>query len=54
MRRGRGVHLFLAVYGHGTGCRRGEAPGLKWSKVDWENMQICIDIYSHEAQFYWD
>lgn len=21
-------------------CRRGEVPGLKWSKVDWENKQI--------------
>lgn len=27
----------------GTGCRRGEIVGLKWSKVDFETNQILID-----------
>ncbi len=39
------THL-LAV----TGCRRGEILGLKWSKVDFENRQLKIDVSIHYVE----
>lgn len=37
--RWRALVHFLIV----TGCRRGEAVGLRWSKIDWENNTVRID-----------
>jgi integrase len=46
------THLLLV-----TGCRRGEIAGLMWSKVDWNNNQIKIDmasLYSRTVGIYVD
>lgn len=37
--RWRALVHFLIV----TGCRRGEAVGLRWEKIDWENGTVRID-----------
>lgn len=37
--RWRALVHFLIV----TGCRRGEAVGLRWSKIDWKNNTVRID-----------
>lgn len=37
--RWRALVHFLIV----TGCRRGEAVGLRWSKIDWNNNTVRID-----------
>lgn len=37
--RWRALVHFLIV----TGCRRGEAVGLRWDKIDWDNNTVLID-----------
>jgi len=39
----------LAIF---TGARQGELLGLKWSDVDWENRQICIQRTFNKGRFF--
>lgn len=51
--RWRALVHFLIV----TGCRRGEAVGLRWSKIDWKNNTVRIDralVESEENGLYED
>ena len=51
--RWRALVHFLIV----TGCRRGEAVGLRWSKIDWNNNTVRIDralVESKEKGLYED
>ncbi len=39
----------LAIF---TGARQGELLGLKWSDVDWENRQVCIQRTFNKGRFF--